>query len=184
MGTDLSPCARFLQNAFAYCSLTYARIKRRIIRELCPVRTSLPLLFFSLSLPSSLCEQPLKALRRTFLHASFLSPRSPPTLLFLPFFSLSPWIFHALRRLVAGERATHANEDSRRPTEPRYLIDSPRCLLFGPMGWWTSRALSEYLYGNLERLTVSWRRQNGVSDGEDSGVSKWYRLRRESLCED
>lgn len=82
------------QNAFAYGSLTYARIKRRIIRELCPVRTSsflpsfLPPFFLSFILLSTLCRLPLKG------GPSCTRPPSLPPLSSFSFFSSSlPYFF-------------------------------------------------------------------------------------------
>lgn len=125
--------ARLLQNAFAYGSLTYARIKRRIIRELCPVRTSL-LLFFPPPAPvQTLCEEPLKALRRPFVHASFLS-LLPLLLLHPPFRTFFPFIFMLLAASPAGN-ARHMQMRTRAcPTDARYLIDSLQYLLFKVLG--------------------------------------------------
>ena len=123
------------QNAFAYGSLTYARIKRRIIRELCPVRTSsflpsfLPPFFLSFILLSTLCRLPLKG------GPSCTRPPSLPPLSssFSFFLLLLSRIFLFISFLYLGvargrlgrERATRANAPQRHgSTHALRLIDA------------------------------------------------------------
>lgn len=121
--------AHMQQNAFAYGWLTYARIKRRIIRELCPVRTSLLLsslpsflflsFLLSLILLSTLCGLPLKARTRPLLHASSLY--SSP----LPLFFFYIFAFLVVASAPARQRATRANAPQRHgSTYALHLIDA------------------------------------------------------------
>lgn len=98
---------RPLRNAFAYSWLTYVRIKHRIIRELCPVRTSM--LLFSSFFYLAPFVLPLRVFRQPLAHMRVVIRLFPPLLVFLLLLA-PPW-----------QCATNANVSSTHPNPVKYI---------------------------------------------------------------
>lgn len=99
---------RLLRNAFAYSWLTYVHIKHRIIRELCPVCTSMLLFFLFFCLVPFIL--PLKVFRLPLAHMRVVVRLFPPLLVFLLPLRVPPW-----------KRATNANVSPSHPNPMKYI---------------------------------------------------------------